>query len=139
MQHRRQLNFRRQFLDSNGIIPRQHDRVFHRVLQFTDISRPRIIQQLLKRFGCYRRLWFSQLGGEALRESANERWNIFLPFAERRDFNLEGINSVIQIGAQPVFRQRLRNRAIGGGDDTKICFLHARAAERPILPFLQDP
>src|SRR3982074_3582251 len=95
LQPRRQLHFRRQFFHGDLVLAREHDRVFHGVLQFAHIPGPGVIHQFLKRFRTDDRFVFAELLRETPQESGDERRDIFLAFAQRRDLDLKSIEPVI--------------------------------------------
>ena len=86
-----QLYFCWQLFHVNYAFSRQDHRVFNRVLQFANVSRPRVIEQFLERFRRNVRLRFAELLSKLFHERGDQRWNILFPFSKRRHFNLESV------------------------------------------------
>ena len=76
--------------------------------------------------------------GEAFHKRRDQRRNVFLPFPQRRQLDLKSVQPVIEIGAEPILRQRLMHRPIGRRDDAEIGLQRFRAAERAKFALLQD-
>ena len=75
--------------------------------------------------------------GELFHKRSDQWRNVLLSLAQRRHFDLKGIEPIIQIRAQTVLGQRLRDRPVGRGDEAEIGLQRARAAQRPVLALLQ--
>ena len=131
------MYFRGQLFHANNALLRQDHTVFDRVLQFANISRPRVVKQLLKSIRRNVRLRLSESLGKFSHELRDQRRYVFLSFPQRWHFDLERVQPVIQIGAQPVLGQRPGNGSISRSNRAEICLHCLRAAERPILPFLK--
>ena len=83
LQNRWQLHFRGQFLNSDRVLPRQNHGVFHRVLQFANVSRPGVVEQFLKGVRRNRQFGFTKLLRELFYKRSHERRNVLLPLAQR--------------------------------------------------------
>src|ERR1700676_789538 len=99
-----QLNFGRQLFYADQVLTREYDRVFHGVLQFANISRPRVIEQFLESIWRHCWLGFAELLGELFHKKSDQRRNVFFTFAEWGHLDLESVETIIQIGPQPILR-----------------------------------
>src|SRR5207302_9632862 len=70
LQHRGQLHLGGQLFHANQILPRQHHRVFHCVLQLAHVAGPRIIEQFLESIRRDGRFGFAELLGELFHNEA---------------------------------------------------------------------
>src|SRR5262249_53864984 len=67
-----------------------------------------------------------------------ERQDVLAPLAQRRQSDREHIEAIVEILAELPVGDRLRQIAVGGGDDPRVGPQPARAAEPLKLPLLQD-
>src|SRR5262249_14393710 len=73
-----------------------------------------------------------------LREEANQRRNIFAALAQGRDRNRKDVQSIVQVAAVLLVVDHLFQIAVGGGNQTNVHFLSARAAQPLKLLLLQN-
>ena len=76
--------------------------------------------------------------GGLTQQMVGQQRNIFRAFGERRDLQVNHIEAIKQIFAKLAAGHRLRQVAVGGGDDPHVDLDIAVAAERANLTLLQD-
>src|ERR1700679_973544 len=65
----------------------ENDRALDDILQFADVSRPRVADKSVHGIGGNRLDLLLHVSGEMLRKVSHEKWNIFCTFAQRRDID----------------------------------------------------
>src|SRR5438552_12632854 len=78
LQHHGQLHFGGQLFHANQILPRQHHRVFHCVLQLAHVARPGIVEQFLESIRRDGRFGFAELLRELFHKRSDQWRNVLL-------------------------------------------------------------
>src|SRR6185437_15186441 len=105
--------------------------------QFPDVSRERILQQLLLRFG--RKGLFIQLVllTESVHKMFGEDQDIVPPFPQRRQRDRQTDQPVVQVLSESLVLYLFQQVLMGGDDDPDIDLGDASASDAGDLPFLQ--
>src|ERR1043166_3406757 len=119
----------------NRILAGEGDRPFDRVLQFPDISGPRVA---LERFQNFRRHREVAPAAELLDEVADEKRDVLRTLAERRDADLDDIQSMEEVLAELAGLDEIPKILFGRDDDADVDLDRLRGADPLELPLLQD-
>jgi len=126
-------------VDADFPLTAEHESPFDHILQFAHIAGPVVGHQERKRLrGDARNLLVLQIV-EAADELPGQQGNILYAAAQRRQFNADDIDAVIEVFTESALAGLLCQIAVGGGQDAHIGALRAGGAERLIDAFLQHP
>ena len=90
------------------------------MLQFADIAIPRMHLQLASGGIREYHLTFVVLLGEALDKQFGQWNNVFFPFPQRRNFHMDGIDTIKQVFAELALRHHFVQIAIGGTNQANV-------------------
>src|SRR6266403_691411 len=113
-----------------------YDRALNDVLQFANISRPRIGQKQVQSFLVYPTEVLSGLSCEMMDEVLHQQRNVFSSFPQRRNLNGENVEAVKQIAAKCTRSDGSLQVAIGGSDDPHVssnCLIATNTLKLPLL------
>ena len=117
----------------------EHDHAFHHVLQFPDISRPRVAGEPLyglvgkpdRRDSIFRAVGFHKNG--------DQKRDVLPARAQRRHYNFDHLQPEVEILPKRALPNRLSQILVGGGEHPDIHRDHRASAHAHNLPFLQHP
>src|SRR5690242_2194508 len=137
LRRRLQTNARRQIVDSDHVTLVQRDRALDDVLQLAHIAGPRIRRQTLHRLlirpdgGCWTRRVLAQ-------EVRDQQVNVFASLSQRRQVQLNDVESIEQVAAKSSGGGQLLEVGITRSYHTRSDFYRLSAADRNHLALLQD-
>src|SRR6266404_9782851 len=94
----------------------------HRILELSNVSRPRIILQLFERCRRETNIWSERV--DAIRKRLRQRWNVIAAIAQGRQRDRYGVQPVVHIFAESSSFHLSFDIAIAGGDYSDIDSLH---------------
>ena len=118
---------------------RERDQPLDRVLELADVAGPGEAGEAMEE----RLLEVHRGRPEPLREPgeevAGEDGDVLGPLAQRRDAEVDDVEPVEQVLAEPPGPDLLREVAVGRGEDADVYLAHALLAHRADLALLEDP
>src|SRR5687768_16248854 len=111
---------------------------FDGILQFSDVARPRISQNLLERVWRVTRDRTLHLRGDAGQDGVGETAQVFRPVSQWRDYELDDVEAIEEILSEPSFFHILREVAVRRRDHPRVELPLAILADAPDLVFLQS-
>src|SRR6185437_10817556 len=116
----------------------EREGAFDDVLELTDVAGPRVRHQaphgfLRHRHRSRRRL----LGADLLQEMLDEERDVLAAFAQRRELHGDDVQPVIEVLAERVLRDHLREIRVRGADDPDVDLHGVRVADALELALLQ--
>src|SRR5579863_9232874 len=97
---RRRLSRKPTLIDGEILCFAYNDRSLNHVLQFANITRPRVRLQQIETLFVQRLKALSCLPRETINEVLNQQGNVFSSFTQRRHFNWKNIESVKQVAPE---------------------------------------
>src|ERR1044072_4207972 len=132
---RLKLNARRKIVDGNKTDLVQRYRALDKILKFTQLSRPRVRSEALHTLLVRRdRRWCR---GMLSQEVRNEQMNILAPLSQRRQGQLNHVQSIEQVTTKRPGSRELFEIGVTRSDHACSNFDRFRAANRYYLALLQ--
>ena len=115
----------------------QDDRPFEDVLKLAYIARPGILQQLVAGFAVQSGDGFMVFPVVGIQEMLGQQDDVFSPFTERRDVQLDGIDAIKQVLTKRAFVYFIQQLGVGGTNQPHIDMDRFYGTQADNLPFLQ--
>ena len=117
----------------------QNDSLFNHILQLADIPAPSLRLQDLRGFGFNPRQGPVILFGKTLQEQLGQRHDVLFAFPERRQGDVDGVDAVVEVLAEPSLPDQCRQIHIGRADQPDVHRNRLCAAHPYHAPVLDDP
>src|SRR5271170_3477213 len=115
-----------------------NDRSFNHVLQFANITRPRVRLKQLETLFVHRLKALSCFPCETINEVLNQQGNVFSSFAQRRHLDWKDVEPVKQVAPEGAGGDGSVQIAVRGGDHPDIGSDGSSRADTFKFPFLQN-
>src|SRR6185369_9088224 len=117
--------------------PGEDERPLDGVLQLADVAGPRVRHEKITRLAAEAGLELAHVAAQVTHEVIGEEQDIVTPLAQRWQMDAEDRQSVEKVFAEPSFRHRAFEIAIGGRDETNVGLQRRRAADSLVPALLE--
>src|ERR1700730_3250912 len=83
------------------------------------------------------RYWLIKLGCRFLQEIVGQQWNVFPPLSQRRQYQRNDLQSVIEVATKNTLTHRLFQIDVCSCNDAHVCFTNLGRTQGAVLLILQ--